>query len=211
LKLLKGHCSYKMASTLSFVVIFALTRDYCVVCVGQFFEITKDDKTMKAGKPFLTSDIFECSGKDTCKTYTRSASSNGNADPRNVVFSMRKSKDPSAKYTSCAAAIQLNDNNEAYYNIKRGNMLHPIEAECKMINGKSYAIIHHDSEKTELVTGYEAPGSFRREVKYVTGLEDTKLFVDSSQSCSQLTRFDCYHSIINENEKFIHTLWTETT
>ena len=92
LKLLKGHCSYKMASTLSFVVIFALTRDYCVVCVGQFFEITKDDKTMEAGKPFLTSDVFECSGTNTCNTYTRSANLNGNSDPRNVVFSMRKSK-----------------------------------------------------------------------------------------------------------------------
>ena len=38
-------------------------------------------------------------------------------------------------------------------------------------------------------------------MKYVIGLEDTKLFVDSSKFCSQLTRFDCYDSIINENEK----------
>ena len=43
--------------------------------------------------------------------------------------------------------------------------------------------------------------NFRRHVKYVIGLKDVKLFVDSSKSCSQLTRFDCYHSIINENEK----------
>ena len=92
LKLLKSHCSYTMASTLSFVVILALTRDFCVVCDGQFFEITKDDKTMEAGKPFLTSDVFECSGKNACNTYTRSANSNGNADPSNVVFSMRKTK-----------------------------------------------------------------------------------------------------------------------
>ena len=92
LKLLKGHYFYKMASTLSFVVILVLTRDYCVVCVGQFFEITKDDKTMEAGRPFLTSDVFECSGTNTCKTYTRSSNSNGNADPRNFVFSMSKTK-----------------------------------------------------------------------------------------------------------------------
>ena len=69
--------------------------------------------------------------------------------------------DPSAKYPSCAMAIQLNDDKEGYYNIIRGNMLHSIEIECKVINGITYAIIHHDSEKTELVTGYEEPGSFR--------------------------------------------------
>ena len=36
-------------------------------------------------------------------------------------------------------------------------------------------------------------------MKYVIGLEDTKLFVDSSKSCSQLTRFDCYHVMIHYN------------
>ena len=101
LKLLKGHYFYRMATTLSFIFILALTRDLRVVCDGQFFEITKDDMTMEAGKPFLTSDVFECSGQNTCKTYTRSTKSSGNADPSNVVFSMRKTKGLSTTILCC--------------------------------------------------------------------------------------------------------------
>ena len=81
-----------MVSTLNYIFITALTRDFYVVCVGQFFEIAKDDKTMEVGKPFLTSDVFDCSGNKTCTTYTRTANSNGVADSRNVVFSMSKTK-----------------------------------------------------------------------------------------------------------------------
>ena len=91
-KPLTGFYSYKMVSTLNYIFIIALTRDFYVVCVGQFFEIAKDDKITEAGKPFLTSDVFECSGQKTCTTYIRTANSNGNLDPRNVVFSMSKTK-----------------------------------------------------------------------------------------------------------------------
>ena len=81
-----------MTYIVSYVLILALTRDISVVCTGQFFEITKDVKTMEAGKPFLTSDVFECSGQKTCTTYTRTATSNGSADSRNVISSMSKTK-----------------------------------------------------------------------------------------------------------------------
>ena len=57
--------------------------------------------------------------------------------------------------------MQINENKEEYYNIHHGDMLHSIEVECKVIDGGTYAIIHHDSEETELVHGYEDPGSFR--------------------------------------------------
>ena len=57
--------------------------------------------------------------------------------------------------------MRENRNKEGYYNIYRGEMLRPIKVECKVINGTTYEIIHHDSEKTEVVNGYEAQGSFR--------------------------------------------------
>ena len=57
--------------------------------------------------------------------------------------------------------IRENGNEEGYYKLYRGNMLHPIDVQCKVINGTTYEIIHHDSEKTEMINGYEAPGSFR--------------------------------------------------
>ena len=81
-----------MTCTLSYIVILLLTRDLFVIGVGQFFEIKKDDKVMEEGKPFLSSSVFDCSGKKTCTTYTRTANSNGLADSRNVVFSMSKTK-----------------------------------------------------------------------------------------------------------------------
>ena len=40
-------------------------------------------------------------------------------------------------------------------------MLQPIEVECKVINKTAYAIIHHDSERSTTVKGYERPGSYR--------------------------------------------------
>jgi len=112
---------------------------------------------------------------------------------------MLRSTDLSAKYPSCATAMQFNDKKEGYYYIHHGNMLQSIEVECKVTNGTTYAIIHHDSETAELINGYESAGSFRRQIKYVINLEDVKAFVDASTSCSQFTRFDCHHSIINEN------------
>ena len=81
-----------MTCTLTYIVILALIRDFCVVCVGQFFEIAKDSITMEAGEPFLSTEVFECSGKKTCSTFTRTANSNGVADHRIVVFSMSKTK-----------------------------------------------------------------------------------------------------------------------
>ena len=39
----------------------------------------------------------------------------------------------------------------------------------------------------------------RRKIKYAPDLESIKVFVDSSKSCSQLTRFGCYKSAINVN------------
>ena len=81
-----------MTCTFSYIVILALTRDICVVCVGQFFKIAKDSITMETGQPFLSTDVFECSGQKTCTTFTRTANSNGVDDHRNVVFSMSKTK-----------------------------------------------------------------------------------------------------------------------
>ena len=68
-------------------------------------------------------------------------------------------------------AMQFNDNKEGFYSIHHGSMLHLIEVECKWINGTTYAIIHHDSEETGEVSGYDAPGSFRYDVNMFDILE----------------------------------------
>ena len=68
-------------------------------------------------------------------------------------------------------AMQFNDNKEGFYSIHHRKMLHSIEVECKWINGTTFAIIHHDSEESVEVSGYEAPGSFRYDVNKFAILE----------------------------------------
>ena len=67
-------------------------------------------------------------------------------------------------FLSCSKALEYNDGRAGYYSIQRRNMAHAIVVECKIIDGKTYAILHHDSEVTKIVTGYEGPGSFKYEL-----------------------------------------------
>ena len=68
--------------------------------------------------------------------------------------------DLSAKYPLCATALQFNEGIEDYYNIQHGDMMDSIKVHCKVTDGVAYAILHHESEKAEMVQGYESAGSF---------------------------------------------------
>ena len=69
--------------------------------------------------------------------------------------------DPSAKYSSCEVALTTNNYREDNYKIKYGDKKQLISVECKVNNGTSYGLVHHDSESPTLVTGYESPGTYR--------------------------------------------------
>ena len=69
--------------------------------------------------------------------------------------------DPSAKYSSCEVALAINNYREDNYKIKYGDKKQLISVECKVNDGATYALVHHDSESPSLVTGYEPPGTHR--------------------------------------------------
>ena len=72
------------------LIINLLAVSY-VSCIGQFFEITKDNLPLKKDQLFLSNDDFECGKKDSCKTIARKATSQGsNDDDGEVVFAMKK-------------------------------------------------------------------------------------------------------------------------
>ena len=81
--------------------------------------------------------------------------------------------------------------------------LEPFTVECDMGDGSDiYAIktiVHHDTEATESVRGYEAPGSYGRNVSY--GTDETldskqiETLIDLSFSCQQYIRWDCKGSM----------------
>ena len=54
-------------------------------------------------------------------------------------------------------------------------------------------VVHHDSEDTKLVQGYESPGSYIRNVHYYTAksMRQLEQIINSSFSCQQYIRWEC--------------------
>ena len=59
-----------------------------VTCLGQFFEIVKDNVPLSANEPFLTSDAFECGRNKQCMSVVRP--SNEKTDMLASEFAMKK-------------------------------------------------------------------------------------------------------------------------
>lgn len=73
-------------------------------------------------------------------------------------------------------------------------------------------IIHHDSEETKTVKGYESPGSFIRDVNYYTvqSLEQIESIINSSFTCQQFIRWDCCGSTFSFwYPKTHHSWWVD--
>lgn len=74
--------------------------------------------------------------------------------------------------------------------------LRPFWVECDMGDGKDIysvkTIIHHDTETPESVRGYEAPGSYSRNISYLgTLVSQIEALIDVSYSCQQYIKWDC--------------------
>lgn len=73
-------------------------------------------------------------------------------------------------------------------------------------------ILHHDSEETKTVKGYESPGSFIRDVNYYTvqSLEQIERIINSSFTCQQFIRWDCCGSTFSFwYPKTHHSWWVD--
>ena len=70
---------------------------------------------------------------------------------------------------------------------------------CDMTDkgGVGVTIISHDSETRTLVNGFNAPGSYSRDVKY-NGVSKAQLvsLIGASLKCEQFIKYECYDSVL---------------
>ena len=73
---------------------------------------------------------------------------------------------------------------------------------CNMTdkNGIGVTVISHDSENRTLVKGYEAPGSYSRDINY-TGVSLSQLasLTRVSLHCEQFIKYECHGSVLFYN------------
>ena len=80
-----------------------------------------------------------------------------------------------------------------------GGLLPMYDVICDMTdkNGVGVAVISHDSEHRTLVKGYEAPGSYSRDIHYTgASLSQLASLTRVSLHCEQFIKYECYHSIL---------------
>ena len=81
---------------------------------------------------------------------------------------------------------------------------------CNMTdkNGVGVTVISHDSEDRTQVNGYEAPGSYLRDVHYKgSNLSQLASLTGVSSHCEQFIKYECNHSMLlwpdkNKNSSF---------
>ena len=64
-------------------------------------------------------------------------------------------------YTSCTEAFNWNWKKYGTYWIRHREMVNVVLVECKLVEKKITAILHHDTEMQITVHGYEGAGSYR--------------------------------------------------
>lgn len=73
-------------------------------------------------------------------------------------------------------------------------------------------ILHHDTEETKTVQGYESPGSFIRTVQYYTAqsLRQIEQLINASFTCQQFIRWECRGSTFSYwYPKTHHSWWVD--
>ena len=64
-------------------------------------------------------------------------------------------------YTSCTEALYWNLKKYGAYAIRHREMVNVVLVECKLVENKINAILHHDTEMQIEVHGYEDPMSYK--------------------------------------------------
>lgn len=152
---------------------------------GTYFETSAKELELNAQKTLLDKEEWKCARTDPCESTIKYGNEN------KIVFQKMKA----TSFSSCAEALDKNIMVEDHYKIRLRNH-RIVSIKCKSINNKATAIFHHDREKESEVHGYEAPGSYRGAIRYTNDIEDIKVFVDSSSSCRQFTRFNCHGVVL---------------
>ena len=81
----------------------------------------------------------------------------------------------------------------------------PFTVYCDMSdrNGVGVTVISHDSESRTHVQGYEAAGSYSRDIHYTgASLSQLASLTRVSSHCEQFLKYECYHSYISSGHAF---------
>ncbi|XP_028393426.1 contactin-associated protein like 5-3-like [Dendronephthya gigantea] len=96
---------------------------------------------------------------------------------------------------SCTSLRTENRSAESgMYSIKPQGFNFTVRVFCNMTskNGVGVTEIGHDSESKTLVKGFEAPGSYKKTIKYNISMEQIVAIINQSKRCEQFIKFDCY-------------------
>ena len=123
-------------------------------------------------------------------------------------------------YSSCLEVFQEKpqiNNISAVIRLNDGSVL---EVDCVKLDYdhdnvndlEVHTIVHHDSEETKPVQGFESPGSFRRMVHYnnVTKMSQLEQLINASYSCQQFIKWECRGSTFSYwYPKTHHSWWVD--
>ncbi|KAI8490618.1 Coagulation factor 5/8 C-terminal domain, discoidin domain [Branchiostoma belcheri] len=90
-------------------------------------------------------------------------------------------------------------NNKTRYSIdpdgpERGVL--PLLVRCDLQKQTAITLIGHDSEARTRVRGFEAPGSYSKDVTYWNSMERVRAVVEQSSFCKQHIKYECYNSVL---------------
>ena len=74
-------------------------------------------------------------------------------------------------------------------------------------NGIGITEISHDSETRKLVSGYEAPGSYKRNITYDLTMKQIVAIMQRSRKCEQFIKYECKGSVLWQYNCFCTYGW----
>ena len=74
-------------------------------------------------------------------------------------------------------------------------------------NGIGVTEIGHDSESRTHVSGYEAPGAYKRNITYDLKMKQVVAIIHQSQWCEQFIKYECQGSLITWFGLEMFTWW----
>ncbi|XP_014677786.1 PREDICTED: contactin-associated protein-like 2 [Priapulus caudatus] len=131
------------------------------------------------------------------ETPSLSNRESGDSTSSPIVIS-EKQKNQLNVYRSCALLFQSEDLADGEYEIDPDGTgpIRPFVVRCVRQNGTVVAVVHHNADQCQVVTGYEEPGSYDLPISYngVTTQQLTSL-TEYSRTCIQYLRYECFGSI----------------
>ena len=131
-------------------------------------------------------------------TYTCSASNSLSSIHANVIVYV--------KYPETCSAVKTDISGETGdYVIDPDGVQceNPFTVYCDMTDrdGIGVTVVSHDSENRTHVKGFEAPGSYSRDIQYIgASLSQLRGLTEASKSCEQFIKFECFSALLSHND-----------